>query len=240
MCPVDSTASCSNPKALSCTFRGCGPLPEVPASKTASLSYLGTPERSLAGGSTSLLCRAETERRLTVTLASSLNPDNIIILDQELVDNAKEESDIPDWCPSENCFATGRAAFKVEDNEEEMSNCFTGGYRSKSFLPTMFASQPRCAKADSIVLDEDRGFVWESSGAYENCIESNGQPCPHRVPKGCPVTDCIHKSFRGLTRMCPESTTKAARLPKRQRCFQAQNCGVPKKVRSLLWMVRYM
>ena len=229
MCPVDSTASCSDPKTLSCTFRGCGPLPKVPATKAASLSYLGTPERSLAGGSTSLLCRAETERRLTVTLASSLNPDNVIILDQEYVDNGQKEPDIPAWCPTENCFASGRSTFKVEDNEEEMTNCFTGGYRGNSFLSKMFASQPRCAKADSIVWDEARGFVWESSGSYENCIKSNGQPCPHLVPKSCPVTDCIHGSFPWTDPDVPGIIHEGCSFAEETKVFSDTELRCPKK-----------
>ena len=40
-----------------------------------------------------LLCRADTERKLTVTLASFLNPDTVVILDQEDVDDAEEEKD---------------------------------------------------------------------------------------------------------------------------------------------------
>ena len=64
-----------------------------------------------------LLCRADTERKLTVTLASFLNPDTVVILDQEHVDDTEEEPEIPDWCPTQNCFATGKAAFKVETNE---------------------------------------------------------------------------------------------------------------------------
>ena len=229
MCPVDSTASCADPKALSCTFRGCGPLPKVPATKASILSYLGTPERSLAGGSTSLLCRAETERKLTVTLASLLNPDNVIILDQEHVDNANNEQDIPDWCPTENCFATGRVAFKVEDNAEEMTNCFIGGYRGNNFLPTMFASRPRCAKADSIVFDEDRGFVWESSGAYENCIESHGEACPHMVPKSCPVTDCIHGSFPWIDPDVPGIIHEGCSFAKEAKVFSGTELRCPKK-----------
>ena len=222
-------ASCSEPQALSCSFRGCGPLPKVPATKATSLSYFGTPERSLAGGSSMLLCRADTERKLTVTLASFLNPDTVVILDQEHVDDTEEEPEIPDWCPTQNCFATGKAAFKVETNEELMTNCFTGGYRGAQFLPTLFGSQPRCAKADSIVFDEVRGYVWESSAAYEDCTKSEGQPCPNSIPKGCPVTDCIHGSFPWTEPMVPGIINEGCSFAKETKVFSGTELRCPKK-----------
>ena len=190
MCPVDSKASCADPKALSCSFRGCGPLPQVPTTKATSLSYLGTHERSLAGGRTSLLCRAATELKLAVTLASLLDPDNIIVLDQEHVDDGKKEEDTPDWCPTQNCFATGNAAFKVENNREEMTNCFIGGYRNNKYISNMFAAKPRCAKADSIVHDEARGFVWGDSSSHPPDCPGDPPACQAlpRSPTGGPRT----------------------------------------------------
>ena len=222
-------ASCSDPEALSCTFRGCGPLPQVPASKATSLTYLGTPERSLAGGSSMLLCRADTERKLTVTLASFLDPDIVVILDQEHVDETAEEPDSPDWCPTENCFATGKAAFQVEANEDLMTNCFTGGYHGKQFRPTMFGALPRCAKADSIVFNVTRGYVWESSDAYEECTKSGGAPCPHTIPKGCPVSDCIHGSFPWTDPAVPGILHEGCSFAKETKVFSGTELRCPKK-----------
>ena len=229
MCPVDSKASCADPKALSCSFRGCGPLPQVPTTKATSLSYLGTHERSLAGGRTSLLCRAATELKLAVTLASLLDPDNIIVLDQEHVDDGKKEADTPDWCPTQNCFATGNAAFKVENNREEMTNCFIGGYRNNKYISNMFAAKPRCAKADSIVHDEARGFVWGDSRAHEDCVQSNGDPCPHVVAKGCPGSNCIHPSLPWIDPDVPGLIHEGCSFAKEKKVFAGTELRCPLK-----------
>ena len=228
MCPVDSTASCADPKALSCTFRGCGPLPKVPAAKATSLSYLGTPERSLAGGTSLLLCRADTERELTVTLASFLNPDIVIILDQEHVDETEEEPEIPDWCPTKNCLATGKNAFKVEDKDDEITNCYTGGYLLKKFLPNLW-QKPRCAKADNIVLDETHGYVLKNSGAFEHCTKSEEKPCPHQLPKGCPVADCIHRSFPWIDPKVPGIVHEGCSFAKEKKVFSGPELRCPTK-----------
>ena len=56
-----------------------------------------------------------------------------------------------------------------------MTHCFTGGYLNNNFKPNLFKGQPRCAKADSIVFNETRGYVWGNLGAHEQCTNSDGQ-----------------------------------------------------------------
>ena len=230
MCPVNSKASCSDPKALSCSFRGCGPLPTVPALKATSLAFLGTPERSLSGASTSLVCRSQTERKLTVTLGSALNPDNIIVLDQEQVDASVKEPPIPDWCPTENCVATGNAAFMQESNADLMTNCYTGGYLGTNFNPRMLAAQPRCAKATSITYNDTRGgYVWEPSTEYETCAQSNGEPCPHQVPKSCPVADCLQASLPWTDPEVPGLIHTGCSYAQKAKVFSEKELRCPKK-----------
>ena len=160
-----------------------------------------------------------------------MDPDNVIVLDEEEIDKNQGDPAVPDWCPHQNCFATGEAGFVVENRLEVLSNCFTGGYIGKNFNPNKYTDQPRCAKADSIVFDENRGlFVWKNSAvAFEECTKSNGDPCPHFVPKGCPASDCIQRSFPWVDPAVPGIFHQGCSYANGKNVFSSSELRCPKK-----------
>jgi hypothetical protein len=189
-CPGGSP--CTQPTALSCTFRGCGPLPAIPSAKEATLSYLGTQGRSLKGGTTSLVCGQGDEPRLPVVLASLASPGAVLALDLA-VEVAGTPSQAPDWCPHASCFAAGDTMFTVDDQEEDFQNCFKDGYLSGKLIQAMYNDKPKCARAATLYFNESKGYVWESGGMseLEDCVASAGGECDSRIPKGCPVSACL-------------------------------------------------
>ena len=200
---ADDASTCTDPKPMACTFRGCEKLPEIPADKSEVLSYLGTPERSLKGGTTSLLCGAGPDvPRLPAVLSSLQNPDNVLALDQDVWQ--KPKGNPPDWCPHESCFTVGTNTFRVDNYTDNFSNCFEKGYSSYTgtgkLVRDEYDGEPRCAKASAMIFD-GTGYVWNSGqmpsskDTWEECAQSGGQPCPSAIPQTCPAAECILASL---------------------------------------------
>merc|ERR1712223_1223473 len=94
----------------------------------------------------------------------------------------------------------------------------------------MLAAQPRCAKATSITYNDTRGGdVWEPSTEYETCTQSNGEPCPHLVPKSCPVADCLQASLPWTDPEVPGLIHTGCSYAQKAKVFSEKELRCPKK-----------
>ena len=134
---------------------------------------------------------------MQVMLSSLQHPANVITLGLDEAEPAADTKTIPDWCPTESCFALGDNIFSVDNNTGIFSNCFIDGYRKGVFKKDINKLQPKCAKGASVVFNETHGFIWNSNNMVdmETCTASGNDPCPHQIPKGCPAPECVQGSL---------------------------------------------